>query len=217
MFAPTLTGLGERSHLLTRAVDLDTHIEDIINVIRWEELDDVILVGHSYGGTVITAVADRADAGTVSALVYVDGFVPNNGESLEDNMPEQQRGGNQALADAQGDGWYIPKIPAAFFNVNEADRDWVDSHCTAQPLASFQQKIRLDHEPGHSVPSIDYVLATDWAATPFAEVYNRSRDRGWTLHEIHSGHDIMLDSPLALSEILLHVADRLSAPAEETA
>src|SRR5215469_15411657 len=120
VFTPTFTGIGERSHLLSREVDLETHIADIANLIRWEELRDVVLVGHSYGGCVIRSVADRM-GDRIAALVYLDAFVPESGQSLYDCLPPEQR---QAQADASaaagGESWRVPPIPAAVFNVNEA-------------------------------------------------------------------------------------------------
>jgi pimeloyl-ACP methyl ester carboxylesterase len=104
VFTPTLTGVGERSHLRSRQVDLDTHIADVVNLIRWEELSDVVLCGHSYGGCVVTGAADRL-ADRISALVYVDAFVPENGQSLHDTLPVEQREAQVQGALATGDGW----------------------------------------------------------------------------------------------------------------
>jgi len=90
VFTPSLSGVGERSHLLSRHIDLDTHIADVMNLIRWEELSDVVLCGHSYGGCVVTGVADRMPD-RIRALVYVDAFVPENGQSLHDTLPAEQK------------------------------------------------------------------------------------------------------------------------------
>src|SRR5260221_1883583 len=120
VYTPTLTGLGERSHLLTRSINLSTHITDITNLIRWEDLRQITLVGHSYGGMVVTGVADAmTDRG--SALVYLDAFLPTDGKSFHDILPTE-------VADAQGrganasNGLSVPQIPAPAFNVNEGDR-----------------------------------------------------------------------------------------------
>lgn len=202
VFTPTLTGLCERSHLLTPEVDLETHILDIANLIRWEALQDVILVGHSYGGCVISGVADRM-ASKLKALVYLDAFVLEDGQSLHDTLPPDQR---QAQLDgvAAGDGWSVPPIPAAAFNVNEADRAWVDAQCTPQPLASFQQKLRLANPVGAGVAA-HYIVARSYEGSPFKRFYEAAKARGWPTHEIHSGHDVMLDRPEELSAILLDV------------
>ena len=146
VFTPTLTGVGERSHLLSRDIDLQVHVDDVANLIRWEELDDVILCGHSYGGCVISGVAD-AVPDRIAALVYLDAFLLEEGEGLHDLLPDEHREMQLSLADEHGDGWRVPPIPAEIFNVNARDREWVDRQCTPQPLATFQQKLRLSGGP----------------------------------------------------------------------
>ena len=109
VFTPTLTGVGERSHLLAPQVDLDTHINDVVNCVKWEELSDVVLCGHSYGGCVIRGAADRI-ADRIGALVYLDAFVPETGRSLHDTLPQKTRDGQVDLAKAAGEGWKLPPI-----------------------------------------------------------------------------------------------------------
>lgn len=146
MFTPSLSGVGERSHLLSRDVNLNTHIDDVVNLIRWEELSDVVLCGHSYGGAVISGVADRVPE-RLRALVYLDAFVLENGQSLHDTLPAAQRDMQLDLTKKYGEGWKVPPIPGAVFNVNAADLAWVDSQCTMQPLATFQQPLMLTEQP----------------------------------------------------------------------
>src|SRR5260221_7032991 len=107
VFTPTLTGVGERSHLLSRHVNLDTHIDDVVNLIRWEELSDVVLCGHSYGGCVISGVADRVPD-RIGALVYLDAFVLEDGQSLHDTLPPSQRDLQLELTLQHGEGWKVP-------------------------------------------------------------------------------------------------------------
>src|SRR5437762_1451253 len=104
VFTPTLTGVGERSHLLSPQVNLDTHIDDVVNLIQWEELSDVVLCGHSYGGAVISGVADRVPD-RLRTLVYLDAFVLEDGQSLHDTLPPPQRQLQIELAQQHGDGW----------------------------------------------------------------------------------------------------------------
>ena len=125
MFTPTLTGLADRVHLLSPQVDLETHIADVTNLIRSEELSDVELCGHSYGGAVISGVADRV-SDRIGALVYLDAFVLENGQSLFDTNPAELRNAQIEAARQVGDGWKVPPIPAEVFNVNAKDRDWVN-------------------------------------------------------------------------------------------
>jgi pimeloyl-ACP methyl ester carboxylesterase len=110
VFTPTLTGLGERSHLLSPHVNLDTHIEDVVNLIKWEELSDVVLCGHSYSGCVISGVADRV-SNRIGALIYLDAFVLRDGQSLLDTMPSYQIEMHLEAARRTGDGWKVPPIP----------------------------------------------------------------------------------------------------------
>jgi pimeloyl-ACP methyl ester carboxylesterase len=204
VFTPTLTGVGERSHLLARDIDLQVHVDDVANLIRWEELDEVILCGHSYGGCVISGAAD-AVPDRIAALVYLDAFLLEEGECLHDLLPDEHRAMQLSLADEHGDGWRVPPIPAEIFNVNVRDRDWVDRQCTPQPLATFQQKLRL----GGGLAGIarnHYIFASGWEGTPFAISYQRAQARGWTTSEIACGHDVMLDAPEALVAELLAVA-----------
>jgi pimeloyl-ACP methyl ester carboxylesterase len=209
VFTPTLTGVGERSHLLSRNIDLQVHIDDVANLIRWEALDTVILCGHSYGGCVVSGVAD-AMPDRIAALVYLDAFLLDDGETLHDLLPDEQREMQLSLANEYGEGWRVPPIPAEIFNVNARDREWVDRQCTPQPLATFQQKLRLSR--GRSpIARTHYIYASGWDGTPFTASYQRAKGRGFTTSEIACGHDVMLDNPVALVSELLVMAG-LAAP-----
>ena len=142
VFTPTLTGVADRSHLLSRAVNLETHIQDVVNLIRWEELTDIVLCGHSYGGCVISGVADRMPE-HIRALVYLDAFVLEDGENQMQHLTEMQSRQFREGVKNLGEGWKVPPIPAAVFNVNVADREWVDRQCTMQPIGTMQQPLSL--------------------------------------------------------------------------
>lgn len=204
VFTPTLTGIGERSHLLSRSIDLQVHVDDVANLIRWEELDSVILCGHSYGGCVISGVAETMPD-RIAALVYLDAFLLEDGECLHDLLPDEHRALQISLAAEHGEGWQVPPIPAEIFNVNAIDRDWVDRQCTFQPLATFQQPIRLTGAAS-VIPRSHFIFASGWEGTPFTGSHERAKARGWTTSEIASGHDVMLDAPEALASELLTVA-----------
>jgi len=204
VFTPALTGVGERAHLLSREINLDTHIDDVVNLIRWEELSNVVLCGHSYGGAVIAGAADRVPE-CIQALVYLDAFVVENGQSVHDTLPDAPRALQLELARDVGDGWKVPPIPAEAFNVNPTDREWVDRQCTMQPLATFQQPIRLNGR--FSTPqNTTFILATGFADSPFQPFYEQARTRGWTTMTLSCGHDVMLDQPQELTEILAGIA-----------
>jgi pimeloyl-ACP methyl ester carboxylesterase len=201
VFTPTLTGLADRSHLLSPSVNLDTHIEDVVNLIRWEELSDVVLCGHSYGGCVISGVADRVPD-RIRSLVYLDAFVLEDGESLHDLLPEGQRQQQLDGVKNAGEGWKVPPIPGEFFHVNAKDLAWMNSQCTMQPLATFQQKIRLTGAI-RNVRNVTFILATGYDHSPFMPSYEKAKARGWKILSLPCGHDVMLDMPPELTQALV--------------
>ena len=194
VFTPTLTGVGERSHLLAEQVDLQTHILDVLNLIEWEELNDFVLCGHSYGGMVVTGVADRIPE-RLRSLVYLDAFVPEHGQSLADFAPIS---GDQLV-----DGWKSTPISAELFGVNVADRSWVDRQCTMQSVACFRQPVQLTG----GIPrlrDIHYLYASGWAGgeSLFHPFYEKAKARGWKTSGIDCGHDVMIDRPDAVVTLL---------------
>jgi len=198
VFTPTLTGVGERSHLNSPQVDLSTHVLDVVNLLRWEELDDVVLVGHSYGGAVISGVADRVPE-RLRALVYLDAFVLEDGECVYDVLPPGQA---DYARETAIDGWPARPIPAEVFQVNERDRAWVNAQCTVQARACFEEKLRLTGA-GDQVKDVTHVRATGFReGSPFAMHHERARAKGWKLREIVAGHDVMLDAPEELVRLL---------------
>ena len=155
VFTPTYTGLGERAHHASRAVNLETHIADVMGVIECEDLTDIVLVGHSYGGMVATGVADRAGP-RVARLVYVDAFVPEHGQSLNDLLPERARAQRQE-ATAQGDGWLVAPNPSPP-DTSPEDLAWIAPRRRWQPAACFSQPIVLSGT--HPAPPRTYVYCT---------------------------------------------------------
>jgi pimeloyl-ACP methyl ester carboxylesterase len=202
VFTPTLTGVADRSHLLTRDVDLSTHIQDVVNLIEWEELTDIVLCGHSYGGCVVTGVADRIPE-RIRSLVYLDAFVPGDGENQFQHLPEMLAKIIVEGTQSVGDGWKTPPVPAAIFNVNAADRDWVDRLCTVHPFAAMQERLPLTGGL-QRIGNISYILATGWnGASPFPPFYERAKAKGWKTSTVPSGHDVMLDLPDDLTQALI--------------
>jgi pimeloyl-ACP methyl ester carboxylesterase len=203
VFTPSLSGVGERSHLLSTQVDLDTHIADVVNLIRWEELSNLVLCGHSYGGCVVTGAADRM-ADRIGALVYVDAFVPESGQSLHDTLPVEQKDAQVRAALQTGDGWKAPPIPSEVFSVNARDRAWVDRQRTPQSLATFQQPLQLTGAI-EQIENVTYILATGWDHSPFPQFYQKAKAKGWKTLTMACGHDVILDKPEELAEVLLAV------------
>lgn len=203
VYAPTLTGLADRSHLLTKDVNLTTHVNDVVNLVKWEDLKDIVLVGHSSAGFVITQAAEQIGP-QVASIVYLDGFVPQPGDSL---ISLANPGPRKSLEDAVARGDLAAQpIPAAAFKVNEKDRPWVDAKCTPHPLASVVEKVtaagaretiarKTYIRSGFDSPVFDQTLAKLKAAPD------------WKTYEVtSSGHDVMIDKPERLVEILLEVA-----------
>jgi pimeloyl-ACP methyl ester carboxylesterase len=201
VFTPTLTGVADRVHLLSPQVNLETHITDVVNLIRWEELSDVVLCGHSYGGCVISGVADRVPD-RIGALVYLDAFVLENGQSVYDTLPAPMRDSQLEQALASGEGWKVPPIPAEAFHVNTHDLDWVNRQCTMQPLAAFQQRLQLTGKIA-GIENITFILAGAWAPAPFGHFYDQAKAKGWRTVTMDCGHDVMLDLPEQLTRELL--------------
>jgi pimeloyl-ACP methyl ester carboxylesterase len=204
VFTPSLTGLGERSHLNSAAVDLSTHIADVVNLLRWEDLSDVILCGHSYGGIVISGVADRIPE-RIRTLVYLDAFVPENGECLFDLLSPEWAQQMRLLAQTAGNGWNVPPIPAERFNVNLRDAAWVNAQCTPQSIASFEEHIRLNRV-ALDAHDATHILATGWDNSPFRVAHERAKARGWKTRTVTCGHEVMLDLPGELADLLLELA-----------
>ena len=202
VFAPTLTGLADRSHLADRAIDLSTHIADVANLFRWEGLDDVVLCGHSYGGFVISGVAEVAGP-KIASLVYLDAFCPADGDTL---AGARARTGDLVRTLTDEGASTVPPIAAAVFNVNAADRAFVDAQCTPQPIATFTQPIALTGAWA-MVAKKTYVRAAGYASPPFDACHARFQaDPAWMTHSLACGHDVMLDMPDALTSILIAAA-----------
>jgi pimeloyl-ACP methyl ester carboxylesterase len=199
VFTPTLAGLGERSHLLSKDVRLQTHIDDVANLIRWEGLEDVILCGHSYAGMVVTGVAEALPE-KIKTLVYLDAFLPTSGKSLNEVCPPELAALHREMA-VDGDGWQMRPFPAATFAVNDVDQAWVDRQCTRHPLATFEDRIEFT-DRATSIADIRYILCTGWSNPVLASFADTARQRDWSVSMIAAGHDAMLDDPAALVKLL---------------
>ncbi|MBL8154628.1 MAG: alpha/beta hydrolase [Anaerolineae bacterium] len=207
VYSPTLTGLGERSHLASPEINLSTHIQDILNVLIYEDLTDVVLVGHSYSGMVIAGVADRASE-RVTRLVYLDAFVPEDGQSLQDIFrPPYGEGVN--LEALLVDGWRLPYpfLERPFGITSEADVQWVLDKITPQPVNTLLEPVHFTNGGAPAIPRTYIYLRSPGGQPPDTEfVWFAERARtqpGWTYHELVSGHDAMLIIPEAVAALLL--------------
>ena len=196
VFTPTYTGLGERAHLAHPLVDLETHIADILAVIHCEDLRDVILVGHSYGGMVATGVADRVPD-RVRHLLYLDAFVPADGQSLQDLV-------GAAPVAPPVDGWLIPPNPSPP-DTAPGDLAWIQPRRRHQPARCFTQKLRL-RGPAPAFPR-SYVHCTKKTGPDvFAQFAERFRDDpAWRCHAMDASHSPNVTAPAALAALLLGI------------
>jgi pimeloyl-ACP methyl ester carboxylesterase len=191
VYRTTLTGLGEKVHLANPQVNLETHIQDVVNVLTFEGLTGIVLVGHSYGGMVITGVAHRVPE-RIARLVYVDAMLPVDGESAFDLMGERGREFFVNLANTKGDGWKIPPF-------------WPDpGKDVPQPLAAFSQKISLGNPLAEKLPAT-YILTLEPGAETddFSRHAERAKQRGWKYHELRTGHNPQRTMPKEYAAILM--------------
>jgi pimeloyl-ACP methyl ester carboxylesterase len=202
VYSPSLTGCGERAHLLTGTVNLSTHIQDVVNLFKYESIEQAVLAGHSYGGMVITGVADRIPE-KISSLVYLDAFLPGDGQSIWDiNIPANTA---KYLASA-GDhgGLAVPSPPASFWNLNANDVPLYEKLTGPHPLACFTERLMLSGA-GASIRKRIYVWASELGRpSPFKQFYDRCKgDPAWETHTLACGHEVMMDMPEKTLEILL--------------
>lgn len=201
-FAVSLSGVGERAHQLSSAITLDTHIADVIAVVEAEELRDAVLVGHSYGGMVITGAADRLAAapGRVSRLVYVDAVVPLPGECWSSTHSDDTRAQRRESIARTG---ALPPPDPAIFGLHGGDRDWVARRQTPQPGGVYDAPLHFDADRLARLPRC-FVDCTSPALPTIAPSRERVRaERGWRVVEIATGHDAMISAPAALLAVLL--------------
>ena len=203
VFTPTLTGLGERSHLLNPAIGLDTHISDVVNVLLWEELENVVLVGHSYAGWVISGVVEKVPE-RIASIVYLDAFMPEDGEKGVDLQSPENRAVTLAALRRGDMARPIPSLDA--FNVNPRDREWVAAKLTLQPIGVALQPIRQTGAR-HRVAKKTYIRARGSIRPQYDRYCERlGRDPSWRLYEVPCGHDVMVDMLEQLADILIEVA-----------
>lgn len=196
---PTLTGLGDRAHLrplLGDALGLDTHVDDVVGLLEHEDLHDVVLVGHSYGGMVITGVADRA-ADRLARLTYLDAFLPEPGRSMFDVLRPERR--DLFQEQARRTGGLVPSPPPQAFGVSDpADAEWVAARLCPQPVRTFSQPLPLG--PARALPRTYLHCTAGAVVATFAPFAERVReDPAWDYVELDAGHDVMLTAPDVLA------------------
>lgn len=204
--APTLTGLGERSHLAHPYVTPDTHVDDILGIIRWRELDDVILVGHSYGGLIITGVADRLPNKT-AGMVYIDGFVPaGSGDCLSAHTSDARLQAFLRQAEEDGSGYLVkPDLYEAWTDDPEKQQ-WLRRMCTPQPIRCFDLGLKLSGRHREIARRL-YLVAGRNEGSLFQATYERlAGDPEWTTGVLPTMHDAMIERPDIVARRLIEFA-----------
>ena len=199
VLTPTLTGVGERSHLLSPSIGLETHIQDIVNVLTYEDLHDVLLVGHSWGGMVITGVAESQHA-RIARLVYLDAFIPQDNQSVFD------------ISSRAGERWRVkeawglvpPHDPASSGITDPDDVAWVQARRAPMSIKTHEDRIRLPHNHASSLPR-SYIWCTE--SPGFAGMAEIARSEGWDYHELPTNHSPMVTIPNELTATLLQIAE----------
>ncbi|OJU81062.1 MAG: hypothetical protein BGO10_00605 [Chlamydia sp. 32-24] len=200
VFSPTLTGLGEKKHLLTSSIDLNTHILDIVNFIHFNELNNCILVGHSYGGMVITGVADQI-GDKIKHLIYLDALIPQHNECMFDLISSSIKEYLIQRANDMGDGQFVPPHLEDSYPFDQKNRQWVHTYSTAQSLKTFSQPLSLNHSLKNF--TLSFIKCTgDHALDSMLERAKRLR---MDCHLLNSDHYPMVSQPLPLAKLLYNL------------
>ncbi|MDB5852444.1 MAG: hypothetical protein JWR22_485 [Herminiimonas sp.] len=203
VFTPTQTGSGERAHLLSRDITLDCYVRDVVNLLEAEDLSDVVLVGHSFGGISISGAADRVPH-RIRHLVYLDALILNDGQSAFSMIPADVVAMRRALATASG-GVSIPVPDPAAFGVTVPEQAaWLRKECTPHPLSSYEDVFRLKGVVGNGLPATYVAVTPHYVPTTASRDYAKARE-DWHYAELEAGHDAMVTTPGSLIEILLGI------------
>ncbi len=198
VYTPTLTGLGERSHLVSRDIGLDTHILDIIQVLEYENLNEVMLVGHSYGGLVIGGVAEKVPE-RIRRLVYLDAYIPQDNKSAFDIIPGLGSIYKERALKEQGREWLVASYtPEEFGVTNPDDIKWMNPRLSPMPLHTHDQPLRITNPKARKIPKA-YICCTEFGNIQF-KAQESSAD--WDYHELMKGHDVMITAPKELVQLL---------------
>ncbi len=198
LITPTYTGLGEREHLANPSIDLETHIQDMLGVIKFEQLEHFILIGHSYGGMVATGLADRVPE-RVSRLIYLDAFVPRDGQAMVDLLGAEAAAPLRATGKA-GEDWRVPPSPLPP-DTSAADAQWLQALRLPQPLKTLQMPVHLRQGDTRIPRSYVYYTRTG-KGDPFRPFAARARAENWDYHELDASHSAHVTAPEALMALL---------------
>jgi pimeloyl-ACP methyl ester carboxylesterase len=203
VIAATLTGLGERAHLLHRDIGLETHVADIVGTLLHEDLNDVTLVGHSYGGTVITAVAEQVPE-RIRHLVYLDAAVPRDGESNDDVIGPELVAALRSAARSGGEGWRVPPDASVGDGLPDALQRWVMARLTPHPLRSFGEPVLFRSPAAAALPRT--FIRTSTQSVLYGDLLERARKAGWSCRDLKGGHYPMFTEPQRVAAALAELS-----------
>ena len=202
---PTQTGLGERAHLLSKDITLDTFVDDIANLLRFEQLDDVVLVGHSFGGIAVSGVADRHPE-RLRRLVYLDALMLPGGQTAFSQLPDDVVAARLKAAEESSGGVSLPPPPPSAFGLTkEEDQRQIAGRLTPHPLGTYTSPLKLDHPLANGVPR-SYIVCTRPMYPALAKSRAWVQEQGWPMQEIATGHDAMVSAPAELTAMLVGLA-----------
>jgi pimeloyl-ACP methyl ester carboxylesterase len=208
VYTPTLTGLGERAHLLNREIGLQTHIDDLVGVFEFEDVSNAMLVAHSYGGMPVAGAIERV-ADRVRRVVFLDAHMPKSGESVLDLIGPERSARIEAIVAADGDGWFVPTTDASYWGISDPDQiAWVNSKTTPQPIKTYRDKIdavnRLWTHPGTSIECLPRRLSELDSSRQRARA---ASEAGFDYATLEGCHEPMITDPDQLTRLLVQAID----------
>ena len=205
VYTPTLSGMGENRDKLNSTIDLNTHIEDIVNLIVKENLHHVVLVGHSYAGLVISGVADKIPE-RLEKLIYLDALLAENGESAFSVNPKESQDLFKKTALDYDKGLSIPAPSSTWFGVTDSTAvKWTNDHLTSQPFKTFSQPLNLKNSYGNKLP-MTYIACISPQLPVLVQFSEKiKKNKNWKYYELQTGHDAMITMPTELARLLLSI------------
>ncbi len=214
VFTPTLTGLGERAQHAGPEVGLAVHVQDVAGMLEYEDLHQVVLVGHSYGGMVIAGVAGHMPE-RLAQLVYLDAYVPEDGQAMVDLMPQERRASMEARVRTEGDGWRLPSfshmpweqfVREVYLVTDDDEVRWLAARLGPQPYKTMTEPVRIANVAAKALPRT-YIRCLRYPNPAFGRYAELARqpNSGWRCHELPTSHDAMVTMPRQLADLLLRL------------
>ncbi len=201
VIAITQTGVGERSHLLSKDIQVSTFVDDVVNTLFWRNLHDVVLVGHSFGGITVTGAADRVPE-RIGKLIYLDAAVVESGETWLGLLPDDIAAARKKTANESSNGVSLPVPPLSSIDITEpTDVDFLQARLTPHPFSTFTTPLTLTHPVGNGLP-VEYITCVGPVYQPAIQAHDRARAKGWPISELHTSHEAMVTLPNETAALL---------------